>query len=368
MRSPAGRDPALVGVDGGASGVRAHRVEVGPEGGLSLGARSFEEDYLPVPGFAPVPLEEQAAELRAPRIGSLEREQGERWIAAAAACLGAVLDGGDRGARVGIALPGLKTEDGRGTIVVRNGPRVPDYLDRLEARLAAAGLDVLPIGELRGDGECCGRGEELAAGGLLRGVRDAYYLGSGTGVAEALVLAGRRVRMGEVDGFPPAWQLEDERGASCEDAVSVAAVNRRWLEATRRPRPLRPSAWPEDHVEHDVLAVAALTNLGTATARLVHRRLVAAAERGRALERAVLGQRLGQLWTDERARPFLASTAERELARLLTLSTADGHAAAYLEPGGGPFGRLRPGLLAPSGLRAAPALGAAAAALKNSRG
>jgi len=269
---------------------------------------------------------------------------------------------------VGVALPGVKTADGRGTLVVRNGPRVPDYLDRLEARLAEAGLDVLPIGRLFGDGECCGRGEELASGGLLRGVGDAYYLGSGTGVAEALKRGGRLVPLEAAEGFPRAWELTDERGLSLEDSVAVAAVNRRWLEATSQPRPLRPSEWPEDHVDRDVLAVAALTNLGTAAARLVHRRLVAAAERGRPLERVVLGQRLGLLWCDERAGPFLAGTAERELGRLLALCTDAVLAAPYLAAAAEDLGRVRAGLLAPSRLRAAPALGAAAAAVELARG
>ena len=368
MSSPPGRDRVLIGVDGGASGVRAHRVLVLEDGRLVLGRRSFEQEHGIAPGFEPLALEQQAAELRAPRMGPEERAAGERWIATAASCIGAVLEPREGPATVGVALPGVKTADGRGTIVVRNGPRIPAYLDRLEARLARAGLELDPIGRLFGDGHCCGLGEELAAEGLFSDVRDAYYLGSGTGVAEALKLDGELLSLEQVEGFPRAWQLEDERGASLEPSVSVAAVNRRWLEASERPQPLRPSAWPEDHVGSDVLAVAALTNLGTATARLVHRRLVAACGRGRPLERVVLGQRLGQLWTDERAAPFLVVTAERELARLLTLCTDSSLAAPYLTGGGGPLGRARPGLLVPSELRAAPAPGAAAAALELGRG
>jgi hypothetical protein len=363
--SKAGRECVLVGVDGGATGARAHAVALRADGTLELGPQAFEEDYARTPGFEPLPLEQQAAELGAPRLEQAEREQGERWIEAVATCIAAVARGAGLPPWIGIGMPGVKTVDGRGLAVVRNGPRVPDFLDRLEARLAAAGLDAEPIGRLFGDGDCCGLGEERAAEGLLRGARDAYYLGSGTGVAEALKLDGVLVALDDATGwFPRAWQLEDERGESVESGVSIAAVNRRWLEATARPKPLRPSAWPEDHTSEDVLAVAALTNLGTAFARLVHRRLVLFGARGRTLERVVIGQRLAQLWSDERVRPFLARTAERELARLLALQTPDELAAPYLQPGGAAFGSVRPDLLAPSELRAAPALGAAAAVLE----
>jgi hypothetical protein len=360
----AGRARVLVGVDGGATGVRAHSVAVSAEGTFALAGASCEEDYEVTPGFEPLPLEEQAAQLAAPRPGELEREQAERWVAAVAGCIAAVARGLDEPPLVGIGMPGLKTVDGRGLAVVRNGPRIPDFLDRLEVQLAALGATSRAAGCLFGDGQCCGLGEEHARAGLLGGVRDGYYVASGTGVAEALKLDGALVSLDDAGAwFPKAWQLE-EGGRSVEAGLSIAAMNRDWLVRTERPQPLR-SAWPEDHTDEDVLAVAALTNLGTAFARLVHRRVVQLGERGGALQRVVIGQRLGQLWSDERALPFLARTAERELARLLVLQTREEIAAPYLDRRSGTFGTVRDGLLVASELRAAPALGAAVAAVSS---
>ncbi len=361
----AGCARVLVGVDGGASGVRAHSIEVLADASLCLGEHSFEADYALAPGFEPVPIEQQAAELHAPVLGAAEREQGRRWIAAMATCIAAVARDADLAPLVGIGMPGRKTADGRGLALVRNGPRIPDFLDRLEARLAAAGLEAEPIARLLGDGECCGLGEERATTGLLRGMRDAYYVASGTGVAEALKLDSSLVTLDELsEWFPKAWQLQDERGESIESSLSIAALNRRWLRETERPRPLRPTAWLEDHADADAPAAAALAHLGTALAGLLHQRLVLLGERGRTLQRIVIGQRLAQLWTHERARAFLTPTTERELARLLVARTPDALAAPYLEPGDGASAGLREGLLVASELRAAPALGAASAALE----
>ena len=50
---------ALVGVDGGASGVRVHLVEELPSGRLRLGGRRVAHDWTGTPGFEPAPLERQ---------------------------------------------------------------------------------------------------------------------------------------------------------------------------------------------------------------------------------------------------------------------------------------------------------------------
>ena len=105
-----------------------------------------------------------------------------------------------------------------------------------------------------------------------------------------------------------------------------------------------------------MLAVAALTNLGTQLARLAHARLAALTARGYRPERIVAGQRLGQLFADLRTEFCLRRTAERELARLLYQDADARLAERYLVPGAR---SLVSGLLVGSTLRLAPALGAA---------
>jgi hypothetical protein len=243
---------------------------------------------------------------------------------------------------------------------VKHGPRIPDYLARLEAALVERGaLPAAPLGPLESDGTAAGLGELRGAGGALAGVGCGYYAGGGSGLSEALVLDGDVVELADLgDWFPRAWELAAPgKGSSYEDQIALGAVNARWREASGRAGDER--AVPEDWLEDDVLAVAALTNLGTQLARLAHARLAALTARGYRPERIVAGQRLGQLFADPRTEFCLRRTAERELARLLYQDADARLAERYLVPGAR---SLVSGLLVGSTLRLAPALGAALAA------
>ena len=355
----ASAEPLLIGVDGGSSGVRAVAVRVVEREPGEVGALEQEHyDEPSGPGrYEPRSLTDQRAEQRAPALGALEREVGRLRVAAAARCIARVAAArGARRVRVGMALPGIKTADGRGTCVVKNGPRVPDFSARLEAELVGLGLEPSEgLGPLYSDGTCAGHGEHLAQGGALRGLDCGYYLGGGTGLSEVLLLDGEVVGLDAVaDWFPRAVDLDLDCGSNFEQALSPAAFNAGWrARAGRGAREL-----PEEHLDSDVLAVAALTHVGTQLGRLVHLRLTALAARGYRAERVVVGQRLARLLADPRTEFFLRRTAERELARLLCTGGAADLAGAYLTEGG-TFGRLRPGLLVASSLRSAPALGAA---------
>jgi hypothetical protein len=325
-------------------------------GALRAAGAAAEELYARVVGFEPRELDQQRAEERAPVLDALEREQGERWVSAAAAVIGRAAAGARRIA-VGVALPGLKTADGRGTRVVAHGPRIPDYAGRLEAALVSAGLEpAAPIGPLESDGRCAGLGELRAAGGALRGARCAYYAGGGSGLAEALVLDGEVVDLDAAGGwFPRAWELAAPgTGGSYEEQVALSAVNARWRGSTGRAAD--DPALPEECLEREVEAVAALTNLGTQLARLLHARLAALTGRGYAPERLVVGQRLGLLLADLRTEFCLRAVAERELVRLLDQDPDGRLARRYLTAD---ERALAPGLLVASTLRLAPALGAA---------
>ena len=355
-----GRGTLLIGVDGGASGVRA--VAVAVEAGVPspIGAaepRAFDD------GFAPASLERQRAEQRAPAIEPAERAAGARRIELAAESIAAVAAAhGASRARVGLCWPGAKTADGRGVLVAAHGPRITALASRLEARLVDLGVEpAVPLGPLWSDGWCGTRGERAAEGGALRDVDCGYWLGGGSGLAEGLVLGGAQVALaGELDWFPRAWALTSEAGPSFEELVAPGPVGRRW----RGRAAVEAAVHPEDRAERDVEAVAALTNQGTWLARLVFRRLEALRARGATCERAVVAQRLAEVAGDARAEPFLWGTAERELARLLAFEADDELARAWLDRGASadPFPPLVHGRLVRSTLRLAPALGAALAA------
>ena len=338
----------LLGIDGGATRVRAHEVQLraqaagGPPRPVA-GARCAQADYPRVPGFRPVPLARQEAERDAPRLELLERAQGEAWVETAArCCLEVARSRGAREALVGACMPGLKTADRRGTAVVAHGPRIPDLLERLEQALRDGGLGLAaPIWGLASDGDAIGLGEDASARGALRGVADAYLVSAGTGLAEALKLGGRLVPFDEVDGWlPKAWRMElaldPERRhlvlarretaaaseAGVEQRLSMAGINAAYAEAAGLALPLEPGSWPELRAPHDEAAAAVLRQAGTALGALVRGRMEALAQRPPdaarfpgpiALERVVLGGHLGRLWNDRRTWRYLRTAFELAL-------------------------------------------------------
>jgi hypothetical protein len=404
----------LIGVDGGASEVKAHQVLVlSPS--LALGAASASCCYDAAPGFDPVPLAEQlvALERRRVRPTRMEIAQGDLWVDAAASTIAAVAaeaadpaDANRPRVRVGVCFPGLKTADGRGLAVVRNGPRVPDFLDRLEGRLERAGLVLVrPIPPLLSDGDACGIGENVHVQGMLRAVSSAYYIGGGTGLAEALKISGEIVSFDALRGWmPKAWAMESALGGSFEQRISMGGINVAYAARSGRPVPVQHDEFPEQRAARgDVHAIAVMDVAARALAELVFARMRALAKGRRAipsstavasraadavgsraadaavaraaeaaggerasqawpstfLDRVVFGQRLAHLFADESLREVFRDVVEVALAEHILHADDPALAEHYLAQS-----HVRSGLLCASSLRAAPALGAAAVALE----
>lgn len=362
LRRPFPLSTQLIGVDGGATEVKVHEVcvvedELGAR--LELGERAASAVYPRVPGFETP----AALGIRKPsdlgHIGPAEREQGWAWIETTAECIARVAR--ERGAKnvlVGIAMPGVKTSDERGIAFALNGPRVAHFLDELERRLASEGLELLaPFTPLLSDGLCCGLGEEYAAGGLFRRHRNAYYVGGGTGVAEALKLRGRLIETDTFEpAFPRAWKLREPfESLSYDAALSAAGINRQYAQRAGLPGDQAEFARPEQHTAADSHARMLFELTGKRLASLVKTRVVAlrafdwdSHKYGSSkLECVVVGQQLGRLFADERTRPWFQRAFREHLVSLLR--------EEYSEEA-----RL---VVRASTLRAAPAIGAAASAL-----
>lgn len=80
--------------------------------------------------------------------------------------------------------------------------------------------------------------------------------------------------------------------------------------------------------------------------------------RGTLLDRVIVGQRLGQIYADDSVGAAFGENVDAYLAAFIAESGDAEMRARYLEGN-----RLRPGFVRPSNLRAAPALGAAIAAV-----
>jgi predicted NBD/HSP70 family sugar kinase len=372
----------LIGVDGGATEVRAHEILALPRRALleapsyGLGAASASRLYDRARGFRPLPLSTQllASERGKIEPSGIERAQARLWIEAAAEVVSAVAaQAGFERARIGVCMPGLKTANRRGIAVMKHGPRIPDYLDRLEEKLAAAGLRLAqPSGRLSSDGEACAHGEEAGAQGNLRGVGCAYYVGGGTGIAEGIKVDGRIHGLDAFRGrIRKAWQIETGGGRTIEDLLSPKGMNAAYAQAIRRKLPLDAQDHPERRAaEGDERAKHVLRRAAEALADLVVDRMLAL-RRGldasrepsagvrvapnTILDRVVVGQRLGQILADPAHAEVFRVPSEAALAKKI-LGTGDGALRKHYLEGT----TLKDGFLVPSLLRAAPAIGAAA--------
>ncbi|MBK7876156.1 MAG: hypothetical protein IPJ77_10440 [Planctomycetes bacterium] len=369
----------LIGVDGGASEVKAHQVLLLAEGGaptLSTGPASAATCYERLDGFEPLPVAQQLVAFQRGEMRPSDAEvlQGEMWVeAAAGAILSVASQAGTRDVVLGMCMPGLKTKDGRGVAVMKNGPRMPEFCAQLERELASEGLRLVhPIRTLASDGEACAWGEECDVQGHLRGAQNAYYIGSGTGVAEAFKLGGEILGLDALKStVEKAWQMEARPGVGFEELLSMRAMNERYAARAGLELPLAIDDQPERRAaEGDAEALAVLAEASDALAQLGFERIRAVhaghkpgsrakhPRPGTMLDRIVLGQHIGRLFARDELAHVLRDRTEEQLSRRIEQSGSLVLCTHYLEGG-----MLRSGFLTASTLRAAPAIGAAALAL-----
>jgi hypothetical protein len=379
-----GRDVALIGVDGGATEAKAHAVDcpgLQPAGPFTLREEAASRKYEPLAGFEPVPVQEQIASRDNPQLTDQERTLGDHWTSATADAISEIAEKlNANSVLVGVGMPGLKTADGRGINAINNGPRIPNYLDLVEEKLRAAGLALhAPIAALGSDADYCGLGEQYADKGLFRDVADAYYFGGGTGIADALKLNNELVPFDACKSWlQKSWQMPSALGPTYEKLISAKSLN--------AVAAALSDSTAERFPEHDAQAgvpqaVTWMRMAATVLANLLFERLwtvkhgrhalphrgdaYAALEtdhpyRGRALERLIIGQRIGQIYGGGTHAATFKRHVDEVLARLIAESEDKALAENYLTESG----TLQPGFVVASNLRAAPAIGAAVAAVR----
>ncbi len=196
-------------------------------------------------------------------------------------------------------------------------------------------------------------------------------LGSGTGLAEAFKFGGEIVGLDALKNtVAKAWQMEVRPGVGFEELLSMRAMNERFAERAKLELPLAIDDQPERRAaDGDEHALGVLTEAAEALATLCFERIRAVhggkkagsrakhPRRGTMLDRIVFGQHLGRLFARSELAHVLRDRTEEHLSRLIEHSGSLVLCTHYLEGS-----TLRTGLLAPSTLRAAPAIGAAALA------
>ena len=110
----------------------------------------------------------------------------------------------------GLCFPGIK--DDKGVVIMANGPRIPDLVERIEG-----------IESLFNDSDCCVLGEWRSTVGKMQDCKNAIYIGGGTGIADGIILDGKLIDFNRTEKIKRSWELQLADG-SVESQLSPAGM------------------------------------------------------------------------------------------------------------------------------------------------
>ena len=229
----------LIGIDGGATKVNAWEIVYDKTNSIfSLGKVNSIKSYRDVsgyiPNFKPVDINTQLSERYAIIKPSLaEQKQAAIYVEACALAIKDIVkQTGISSVLIGLGMPGLKTDDKRGIAVVANGPRMINYSEQLEKHLERAKIKLIsPINHLGSDADYCGMGENYSHDGQFRNAENAYYLGGGTGVADAMKIEGELLTFDNAkEWIAKTWEMKNTVGMSLERMTSVSGIQNTYAE------------------------------------------------------------------------------------------------------------------------------------------
>lgn len=380
----------LIGIDGGATKVSGWVINYQEQTQLfQLSDINLQKKYSDYPdfnpGYTPVDIKTQLDEMNKEIILTMEEnKQGDVYMKTAAdVIIGLLKKFPEKKALIGIGMPGLKTADKRGISAIANGPRMPGYSEFIELKIREENLTPgAPIAHLGSDADYCGLGEEYSADGLFKDVRNAYYLGGGTGVADALKLEGKLIPFDQAKSWiAKAWEMLCDKGISFERYASAAGIQFIYSRYSNIPveelnnNHIYPPQILEKALSDDKAAVDTINDVSIYIATLIYERITTiysgwfglfsfvnpAREltekdhkyRGVLLDRIIIGQRLGDLLDDSKQTPLLWSRIIERLSELFSKSNDNRLKKKYLQNG-----RFKEDFIAISRLREAPAIGA----------
>ena len=380
----------LIGIDGGATKVSGWVINYREQTHLfqisDINLQKKYSDYPDFnPGFTPVDIKTQLDEMNKEiHLTNEEKKQGEVYMKTVADVIIWLLKKfPEKNVLIGIGMPGLKTADKRGISAIANGPRMPGFSEYIELRIKEENLTLgSPIAHLGSDADYCGLGEEYSANGLFRDVQNAYYLGGGTGVADALKLKGELIPFDQTKSWiAKAWEMQGDRGISFERYASAAGIQFIYSHYSNIPveelnnNHIYPPQILEKALSDDKAAVDTINDVSINIATLIYERITTiysgwsglfsfvnpAREltekdhkyRGVLLDRIIIGQRLGDLLNDSKQTPLLWSRVIERLSELFNKNNENRLKKKYLQNG-----RFRKEFITISKLRESPAIGA----------
>ena len=132
----------------------------------------------------------------------------------------------DKPILMGIGMVGLKTKDLRGIGAIANGPRIPNFCTQLEDALHKSNIHLhKPIQYIGSDADNCGIGEEYGKDGLFKDIQNGYYIGGGTGTADALKLKNELIPFDSISSWiAKSWEILNENNISMEQYTSLKGI------------------------------------------------------------------------------------------------------------------------------------------------
>ena len=132
----------------------------------------------------------------------------------------------DKSILMGIGMVGLKTKDLRGIGAIANGPRIPNFCIQLEDALHKSNIHLhKPIQYIGSDADNCGIGEEYGKDGLFKDIQNGYYIGGGTGTADALKLKNELIPFDSISSWiAKSWEILNENNISMEQYTSLKGI------------------------------------------------------------------------------------------------------------------------------------------------
>lgn len=347
------KQPLLIGIDGGATKVSAWEIILNKlNSTFSLGeinsTKSYREIEGYIPDFKPVDINIQLKEREAAKPTANEKQQEGVYVEACALAIQELAQKvGTSEVLLGIGMPGLKTANKRGIAVVANGPRMVDYSDRLEQRLTELKIKLISsVDHLGSDANYCGIGENYSDAGIFRTCKNAYYLGGGTGVADAMKLDGKLLTFDNArEWMAKTWEMKTEDGLPLERVTSVSGIQRTYAEFANKTieeltaAAIYPLQISELAAKGNAAAIKTFEVVNSNLAKLLFERIVTLncgwqnyfefgnpnrtplinehQYLGKVFDVIVIGQRLGDLFDDKTGKEVVKKPIMQQLHNLI---------------------------------------------------
>ena len=219
----------IIGIDGGGSKVSAGIIEskdISTFTIKSLSQQYYNERSEFNSDFSPVAMDIQLNEYNSEEYNVTNDEvlQGKAIIESFHNSI--INLNIDKPILMGIGMVGLKTKDLRGIGAIANGPRIPNFCIQLEDALHKSNIHLhKPIQYIGSDADNCGIGEEYGKDGLFKDIQNGYYIGGGTGTADALKLKNELIPFDSISSWiAKSWEILNENNISMEQYTSLKGI------------------------------------------------------------------------------------------------------------------------------------------------